>query len=614
MPPEDPSMPTVQGISVEYDTLKGIARLRWRPVKHPLIQDYLLYRGDDSGAPVPGGSFAHTADTFFIDTLWNPSAGDTAARPGLPFAYSDMAVRAFTWRVRARLKTGEIGPFGHSASAQAISPAWIATRTSLALAWRHPHTATVNDSLPLVVKFFNPLHRIQSIRWYDDPGSPPVRVSALSAREGSDTLPYRSGDSPSNSLWMVSLIDEAGIETRDSISIQVVDDAPDISLWRSSRQIGLGDTFTLRGSGDDLGRIVRWEWCISPDTACTASSRPETTFQVTYYPPGEGEFVTALRAVDDDGNVTTVKVETEVFPWKYLQDMTQGRDEFVSVALEGKIYVLDDGVDAYDPSTNTWSRKTPMRHPRQAHQAIAYGKEIMLVGGWGDGNQGRLETEFYNPESDTWRIGPSLNHARAHFGLVQHGGRVFALEGRGSGNGTGGNLSLEVYDSLSGKWDLQTWPDMPARSHFSAVVLDGKAYTFGGVTDDVYLRKFSKRIHVYDLEKGTVTEGPELEAWPYSRPALAYGHRILLASGELWGPDGPLPNDRIESMDPLTGERRLIGKIHPPRIRASLVSVGGKVFHLGGQNQVDFVQVRSQAIQVFMPSLDSVLAEIHRGE
>jgi hypothetical protein len=610
----------VTGLAVSYDTAKGIATLRWNRIRHSQLLDYQIYRDEGPRSPITFKFLDFSQDTVFADTIWSAGPEAPIRFPNL-LEFGDTSERIFTWRVRARLRTEAVGPLLNSVSAQLISPIWIRTVASVGLVGAIPgNLMTVEDSLSMVVSFNNPLRRIKSIRWYDaDDALVPEREISVDTGNGSDTLKFRAGSKPKRKSYTVTLVDETGAVTTAGISFDIVNDAPETMLSASAATLNIGDTVRLQGSARDLGRIVKWEWSIGSTDKFTAAGGPDTSFAVEFL-PSKGVPLAYLRATDEDGNATMASVLVNIVPWRNLKRMPRLRIGFTTTALNGQIYVIGghgNSVDAYDPLTDSWTGKAPMKHIRQGQGALVYGNEIMVAGGRDDDDKTLSTTEFYDPAADSWRTGPDMIESRMYFGLMQQGARVVAFGGEYR---YFTNLLLrdfyEAYDSSTKQWSTIAMNEpgkvprgsLSIRAHMSTAVVGGKTYGLGGITYgiDPTFRPPLHRIEIYDFANGIVSEGNSLDYGPYDRASAAYGDRLLMAGGEVRTGVG-ISNDRFDVVDPVGGFSRTLSQIRPARSRASLVVLDGKVYLFGGVN-IESDGSISDLVQVFALPLDSVLA------
>ena len=87
-------------------------------------------------------------------------------------------------------------------------------------------------------------------------------------------------------------------------------------------------------------------------------------------------------------------------------------------------------VEAYDPTTNTWSTKAPMPTPRHMVGVAVVGNILYAIGGHG-ADSGNLVTtvEAYDPISNTWSTKAGMPTPRAHFGATEADGTIYAIGG-----------------------------------------------------------------------------------------------------------------------------------------------------------------------------------------
>ena len=201
-----------------------------------------------------------------------------------------------------------------------------------------------------------------------------------------------------------------------------------------------------------------------------------------------------------------------------------------TAVVNGTIYVIGGGnptarsvVEAYDPATDSWTRKRDMLAPRLAAQAGVVNGIIYNIGG----NQTERNCEVYDPVTDTWTrkqdrpesggdlavtvydgliytFGGGMNSTSyanvyaydpktdgwskkrdmptSRYGLQTYlvGGKIYAIGGS-QANGTS-LKAVEVYDPVNDTWEKL--PDMPVNlAWFAGAVVKGKIYVIGGTPD-----------------------------------------------------------------------------------------------------------------------------------
>ena len=90
-------------------------------------------------------------------------------------------------------------------------------------------------------------------------------------------------------------------------------------------------------------------------------------------------------------------------------------------------------VEMYDPGTNTWTERAPLRTPRQAMGAdLGADGRIYDVGGAPSYMHPKPMdvVEIYDPETDTWETGPPLVYPRrSHAVVATPDGKIYAIGG-----------------------------------------------------------------------------------------------------------------------------------------------------------------------------------------
>ena len=139
----------------------------------------------------------------------------------------------------------------------------------------------------------------------------------------------------------------------------------------------------------------------------------------------------------------------------------------VAAALNGKMYVvggfitgggLTSAVEAYDPTTNTWTIKAPIPSPMTYAGAAAIGNKLYFVGGSpNDNNSTTGLLQIYDSVTNTWSTGASMPTPRTSFVTGVIDGKLYAAGGQGppfAGNPP--YAVLEVYDPATNTWTTKT--------------------------------------------------------------------------------------------------------------------------------------------------------------
>ncbi len=130
-------------------------------------------------------------------------------------------------------------------------------------------------------------------------------------------------------------------------------------------------------------------------------------------------------------------------------------------------------VQAYDPSTDTWTTKSSMPTPRKDLAVGVVNGVLYAVGGYDGGFLGTVEA--YNPGTDTWTTKASLPVPRYGSGVGVVNGVLYAVSGY-----NGSMLStVDAYDPATDTWTSVA--SLPAPQFAPAVgVVNGSLYVMGG--------------------------------------------------------------------------------------------------------------------------------------
>jgi Kelch motif len=188
-----------------------------------------------------------------------------------------------------------------------------------------------------------------------------------------------------------------------------------------------------------------------------------------------------------------------------------------------------DGLQRYDPATDSWTTLPGSGTPRGAATLATAGCSLYAIGGARGGRAVRL-VQVYDIRRGAWRKGPSMHVAREHLASVVIGRRVLAFGGRA---GSGNIAVVEELDIRTGKW--QRRPPIPTpRSGFGAAAIRGWAVVVGG--EELSPGGETIRpVEAFDPRSGRWRKLPGMLTPRHGLGVVAHGARIFAAEG------GPRP-------------------------------------------------------------------------
>ena len=197
-------------------------------------------------------------------------------------------------------------------------------------------------------------------------------------------------------------------------------------------------------------------------------------------------------------------------------------------------------VEAYDPATDTWNRKSDMLTPRARVSVSVVAGLLYAIGGHDGGGSGDTNpegfwrrVEAYDPATDTWTRKadlPDRNHATGW--TVARDGEINVFAFDILRDGTDGMARLEyVYDPATDSWTdpVSYESDSGPAIGPAAALVDGKIYTFGG-WQSVRVPVLAST-HVYDLETNTWTRLPDMPTAKIDFGVAVVAGKVYLIGG-----------------------------------------------------------------------------------
>ena len=135
----------------------------------------------------------------------------------------------------------------------------------------------------------------------------------------------------------------------------------------------------------------------------------------------------------------------------------------------------------YDPTTDTWTEKTPMPTPRGALGVAGLDRKIYAIGG-ADSSGSVAATEAYDPITDTWQALAPMPTPRDHLAVAIPtigNNKIYAIGGRSALNFNRNLDANEEYDPVTDTWTPRARLPTP-RSGIAAAGIAGHIFVFGG--------------------------------------------------------------------------------------------------------------------------------------
>ena len=282
---------------------------------------------------------------------------------------------------------------------------------------------------------------------------------------------------------------------------------------------------------------------------------------------------------------------------------------FTSSAVNGKIYVIGgvkkggplNTLEAFDPSTNTWS--TPITTgtftARYGLASCVVNNKIYVLGGATTDDKHLLNTlEVFDPSTNTWSTPKTTGTSTTRYVLAAHAvnGKIYAI---GGWNGRTDVNTLEVFDPSTNTWSTpKTTGEFTATGAFASGVVNGKIYVIGGINSTDTSAALLNTVQVFDPLTNTwntpTTTGTITPRW-----ALCSG----VVNGKIYvmgGADTNSALNTVEVFDPSANTwstAKTTGTFTPRNWVTSSV-VDGKIYVMGGMANRKILDIN----EVFTPA------------
>jgi N-acetylneuraminic acid mutarotase len=293
---------------------------------------------------------------------------------------------------------------------------------------------------------------------------------------------------------------------------------------------------------------------------------------------------------------TGVIAATKISGWQTVtpENTCTARQETSAATVDEVLYLIggrgSKPVEAYDPKSNLWTKKsTPAPLDFHHFAAVAVGKRIAvfgaLIGGFPK-EQPVPNLWWYDTASDTWEKGPEIpeDRRRGTAGCVLHGDKLYLVGGNTNGHFNGFVPWLDSLDLKTGEWTRL--PDAPhARDHFQAALVDGKIYAAGGRRTHAETKNTFNltvpEVDVYDIATGkwSTLESPILTPRA-GAPTVVRDGRVIVIGGESGVGKGI--HGEVEALVATTGKWESLPPMGEPRHSGGADFIGNDLYYVAG--------------------------------
>jgi len=193
----------------------------------------------------------------------------------------------------------------------------------------------------------------------------------------------------------------------------------------------------------------------------------------------------------DEWNGTVEAYDPSTDTWAYKASMPKGLSDFGIGTINNILYVagglgyrptgpfLKYEVEAYNPATDTWTKKAGLPKARFGLAAGVVNGELYAVGGFHYDYPFLDWVDAYNPATNTWAARADMPTPRSYLAAGVINGMIYAAGGWGFALGQTTLNTVEAYDPATDTWATEA--PMPTRRYLVAGAVAGrKFYAVGG--------------------------------------------------------------------------------------------------------------------------------------
>jgi hypothetical protein len=254
---------------------------------------------------------------------------------------------------------------------------------------------------------------------------------------------------------------------------------------------------------------------------------------------------------------------------------------FAAGVVNGLVYAVgganSDGktlttVEAYSPSSNSWSIKAPLPSARALLNGAGTINGVLYVAGGMNSNEVETNTLFvYNPATNTWTTKAPMLKAGGCGASGVIGGKLYVYTGCKTTT-----AAFQRYDPATNSWKTLAPHPVPT-AYPTAGVIDGKFYLAGGSDESGGI---SQVVAVYD--PATNTWGGAARDAHCARSRRGSRHRRpLVSGGRTWGATRE-PVAAVEVYDPRSSTWYVRPSMPTPREDLASAALNGKLYAIGG--------------------------------
>ena len=304
---------------------------------------------------------------------------------------------------------------------------------------------------------------------------------------------------------------------------------------------------------------------------------------------------------------------TAANPWVQGAPFPEPSEEVLGATAGGKFYVfagLAPGwkpkalVFEYDPASNQWTKKKPMRLASHHVAFTSLNDKIYAFGGFtlpeaGPPGWSPIDNAWeYDPATDEWKALAPMPTRRGAASAAVANGKIYVTGGANSLPGVtehgihparphNGLATVEEYDPAANTWKPVRSLLLP-RNHHVAVGVGDKVYVIGGRVGAAFISGTSNNVDLVEMYDGAANLWLPRTRMPTARSAIGagvYGNHILVAGGEGQDQRFLAAFRSVEAYDTALNRWLVLPSMPRPRHGLAVGAIGNRLYAVSGDGQ-----------------------------